>query len=250
MAWARAEKPVFVNDYLGRLFAAHGISPYESNGWIFLQGPGCPRVAQVAFRAFWQRQNRHAGVLQVDGRMPGGRVMRECFAGAGKDPEAFKMAAEGFANGVFHVLLAAFCGTPQPGRVEVETWEIGGRPFTVFIGGLAARFTGEMPKLPEDLVAQVRAAVAEENLAGDPHWIRLFAGRVGENEPGIEALLDDEPWKPGEALLRAVPWEVRDSYYSWRLFMVLRSDEALRLDRIYQETGESPPSAEPPGTAP
>ena len=201
IAWARAERPAPMNGFLGALFAAHGLSAHERNGWILLQGPGCPRGASVALRAAWQRQSWQAGIFEVDGLMPDGRVMRECYAGAGKDPEAFKSAADMFTSGGFHVLLAAFCNTPAPERVDVETWQIGEQPFSAFIGNLAARFTGEMPRFPETLLDSTRSAVMDEKLAGDLHWIRLFVGRVGESAPSFEALLDQFAAYRGELVI-------------------------------------------------
>jgi len=203
-------------DYLCALLESHGLAFTTHEDWVV------PYDKLPAIRALWH-PGEPTGRLDVQVINEDQSIIEECFAGFDTGNGALHDAFENFTRNSFHVLLAAVWDVNDPDQVTVEHWEIGGKPFTAYIGNYGTRSAdGITPRIPDTLFADIERAIRDETLAGDLHWFRLFFANFS-GSPTFEALMDNEVWAAGRRCLEAAPWVKSDGYYSVRLFLMLRA---------------------------
>lgn len=149
----------------------------------------------------------------------GGRELIESFGGFGATiHEALGDTIEKLASGTLHVLLATL-DRRELGADQVE-WEAWG-DFDACLGNVLRMWS---PGGPRHL-SEYTDAVKRELLASEPtrevHWVRTYLATDGKQQLGLDMLVDNRPWPPGEKLAREWPWPVADAYYALRHFFVL-----------------------------
>lgn len=207
--------------WLVELFQRHGLAPIVHEDWLLPTGelPG--------IRGTWHPGATH-GRLDMQVLVHDGVLIEECFAGMGTGDLGLADGLQNFTINAFHVLLSALWCHHDPDQVVIETWTVDGRTYNAYIGNVGTRSsTGVTPSVPANLMPVLQTAIAAEPLARDLHWFRFYVGNV-KNEFTLEALLDNEPWPSGLEALASCGWAPCDSFYSARLFMILREmvDEA------------------------
>lgn len=200
--------------YLLRLFERHDVELEPDEEWLMTDGDF------PAVRAIW-----HEGVagepgrLDVDIVISEDRHIEESFAGEGAGEAACRNALESFERGVFHVVLAACWYVTDDRRIQLQSWDIGVRTWDVFIGPLVS--SRNDVEAPAELVPALRAALQNESLSPELHWVRPFYRRSEDGQVSAEALLDNAPWPAGDRLLTEFAWPVTDAGYSVRGFIAL-----------------------------
>lgn len=198
------------------LFEAHGLTCIVENEWIV------PNAELPAIRGIWYPQDEN-GRLDIHVLIKEGVLVEECFAGIGKQDKAFNDALHNFMVNSLHVFLAALWGKNDPEQVTIETWRIGSREFTAYIGNFGTRASaGVHADIPDGLFAAIESAIKNEKLVGDFHWVRTFFCNIAGSQT-FEALLDNEDWLAGVEVLKGIPWEKNSGYYSVRNFIFLRA---------------------------
>jgi hypothetical protein len=200
--------------YLLRLFERHDVELEPDEEWLMTDGDF------PAVRASWfEGAAGEPGRLDVDVVISEDRHIEESFAGIGGGEAGSLDALRAFEHGVFHVLLAACWYVTDDRRMQLESWDFGIRTWDVFVGPWLSSSEGVEP--PPGLISQLRAALQNESLNPELHWVRLFYRRGDDGAVTAEALLDNAPWPAGDRLLTALPWPEAGQGYSVRGFVAL-----------------------------
>lgn len=210
-----------VADALVELLERHGVPCDRHDDSVALNG------RLPALRGHWTPQQHHSR-LDIEVRLDRDTNLLESFAGrpTTDPPSALGDAFHNFCVNSFHGLLSALWGIDEPEQITVETWTIGGMPFTAIIGNLGTRGTTDEPaSIADGLFDALARAIRQQPLPPQLHWFRFFVGRVGD-APTFESLQDDEPWEPAIATLKAMPWRTSTGYCSVRLFLMLKPASA------------------------
>ena len=147
----------------------------------------------------------------------GGRQIVESFAWFGTITDGRARAMEKFGRGSLHALLASLGGRPDDDQVEWETWG----DFRVCLGALLRDWSDEVDVDFGPFIDEIKRRLLAANLSREVHWFRTFVA-VGKDEIfGHDALLDNEPWAPGEELVTGWPWPRAEQPYALRQFFVL-----------------------------
>ena len=210
--------------WLTELFKRHGLEQSLHDGWVL------PNAELPAIRGTWHPGETH-GQLDVQVLVRDGVVIEECFGGIGAGDVGLSDGLQNFTINSFHVLLSSLWSCHDSEQVEIEEWTIAGQRFSAFIGNVGTRSsTGAPPSIPVDLMPLLEAAIRSERLEHDLHWFRVYVGHVN-GEFTFEALKDNKPWLEGASMLASCGWVPCETFYSARLFMVLRAsgDETVGL---------------------
>ena len=149
----------------------------------------------------------------------------ESFVGFGKTHEKrSEIAFQRFAEGTFHVLLAAFFDRRDE-QVELETWSISGTRRQALIGGLQLAGTATV-EFGTEWFKVLRRAVESQNLSPDMHWIRFYYGGLNNETIACEVLLDNEPWPELQTQMAGFSWPRSPGFYSIRVFLILKEPGA------------------------
>lgn len=202
------------------LFVAQGLPAREQGDWLVVRENGPVIGAWVVSEA--RQLDTTLVQLDVQVALEARRVMVESFVGFGEDREAACLnALEVFARGVLPVLAAGLWGV-ETEAADQENWTVRGRLFRAALGRAVIRNRPPDPAaFPADVIDDLHAALEAESLEAKPHWLRLYcANPTGEN-PVFEALLDNQPWAPGEAAARAAAWPPAAHFWTARWFCLL-----------------------------
>jgi Family of unknown function (DUF6348) len=204
-----------VLEELRGLLSQHGLDCTMEPEWLV------PNGRLPAIRAKWYPREK-SGRLDVEVLLEKGRVIQECFVGIGTGRAGLENAMINFSLNSLHVLLSSLWNIKDDQQVLSEDWEMGGRPFTAYIGNFGRRASGGMRvEVPKDLFETIRNRICQEGLPGDIHWFRVFFCNVA-GQHTYEALKDNALWEAGLAGLKGIVWPETDGYYSVRNFIVLR----------------------------
>lgn len=220
--------PEKCNDWLAQAFSQHGV-PVERRGEQVFLGPH-------GLRADTRVQERGRAVqLDVAVQWRDGRWIVESFGGLGASVRAAQGEAfAAFLQGSFHVLFEAVCEGRCEHPVETETWTVGERPYTAYLGPMATRSSSQqaLPPPPAgELVKRLRGALRPERVHPELSWLRVYFARLTGQEDMLEVLLDNSPWEEGRAALQGLPWPEVDGYFSARVFLMLRAQDSARAPR-------------------
>jgi hypothetical protein len=186
------------------------------NEWVV------PNGELPAIRGTWHPGETH-GRLDVEVQVGDDMLIEECFAGIGAGDAGLADRFQHFTINSFHVLLSALWSQHDPEQVEIESWSVMGRQFRVFIGNVGTRSSsGAKLSLPVEWMPKLASAVQSEPLDQDLHWFGIYVANIN-GEFTVEALKDNEPWPTGLTTLASCGWEPCGSFYSARLFIVLRA---------------------------
>jgi Family of unknown function (DUF6348) len=206
------------NRLLYELFLGHGFNPSVQGSWLRPDDTG------PAVRATWQAQE-NSGILVIELKLFDGRNIYEVFVGTGDDP--MKSALYSFIQGVLHVMLAAFWNLIESDHVLLEEWRISDQVFTAFVGNVSTKITDEndKPQLPTSFFLGVENAIKELPLPKSLAWFRFYSGHLADC-PTHEALENNESWPKGIQMMHQIDWPRTTTFYSFRLFLILRRKDA------------------------
>jgi hypothetical protein len=162
-------------------------------------------------------------------RLLGRRTLVESFSEAGSSLEdAIQKTFYSFSLASLHVILSAFVERKLgAGETDWEQWSSARRAWDICLGPLTPKTMGlPAPGKPllEDLdfetfLKALRDAFLKE-ASPRLHWLRVFRGSLHGKCMAREVLLDNSPWKTGEAILDGSLWPAEPDFYSIRHFMV------------------------------
>lgn len=148
----------------------------------------------------------------------GDRHIVESFGGFGATiGDALGDTLKKLTAGTLHVLLATL-DRRELGADQVE-WESWG-DFDVCLGNVLRMWSQGGPPLGPYLEALKRELLAAD-LSREVHWVRTYLATNGTEMLGIDLLLDNQVWPPGEKLVREWAWPASEAYYALRHFFVL-----------------------------
>lgn len=200
--------------YLMRLFERHDVELEPDEDWLMTDGDF------PAVRASWFDGGAgEPGRLDVDVVISEERHIEESFAGVGNGEAGCQDALRAFEQGVFHVLLAACWYVTDDRRMQLQSWELGVRSWDVFVAPWLSSRDELAP--PAELLPALRAALQDEALSAELHWVRLFYRRADDGSVAAEARLDNAPWPAGDRLLSSLSWPASEQGYSVRGFVAL-----------------------------
>lgn len=200
--------------HLLRLFERHDVELEPDEDWLMTDGDF------PAVRASWfEGAAGEPGRLDIDVVISEDRHIEESFAGAGHGDEGCRDALHVFEQGAFHVLLAACWYVTDDRRLRLSSWDFGIRSWDVFEGPWLSSKDGIDP--PAELMPSLRAALQNESLNPELHWVRLFYRRADDGAVTAEALLDNAAWPAGDQVLASLKWPAEATGYSVRGFVAL-----------------------------
>lgn len=209
-----------LNPQLVALLQRHGLPATLAGGWV--QVTSHPEVF-IDSRLQYNMQNGFF-VSQLDVRLiTGGLQINECFADVGKSLEEAKANnLENFSRTSCHPLMAGFFDYPAA-DIDIETWEIGSRTYQVFLGNYGVKSTGgALVDIPQDLISHLEGFIRQMDLADKYHWVRWFVSQQEGDLDTAEFLVDNQPLRAGEELIRTEPWLQKAGFYSVRHFVLLK----------------------------
>jgi hypothetical protein len=232
----RTHRPLALNIELLEMLASalrdHGIEAVVRGDRVIVQ-----RGRMHLAAALWEHpsaEGRHAVVLEVVCVSPllGDRPLVENIAGFGNSLTAAQAQAFGkFLLNIFHVLIEALtphaCAQPQ---CDVELWQRGDRKWRVYLGPLLQQHSSAFVfgDAQREFMGALQECFLREASPG-PHWVRVFLGSFHNQIQSTEALLDNDPWSAGLALMQSWTWPVSDEYQSFRyIFIALPMDGEVR----------------------
>jgi hypothetical protein len=145
----------------------------------------------------------------------------ESLAGVGESFDSAVLdALDMFHRGSFHVLLAALVDRHLASdQVEWERWSIRTHAWHICLGPLLLHSTEIRVPPYAELLDQLKESFLAQ--AGPRvHWIRTFRGAAGSTAFGSEALLDNDEWPAGKAIVDSWRWPVTERYQTVRHFLV------------------------------
>jgi hypothetical protein len=219
---------------LAVLFESHGVPCKIVDRMIYPAASDVSIQANVWKDAWPERQTLQLDIIVFLGN---GETLIESFAGFGDTREAaLKWAFEAFCRGTLHVLLHAFwpaanCVVSRcDDLVDIETWKIGGGPWTVISGPMFLRHSqGSTLVFQPALHPTVKASVEALSPVSDTIWVRAFVANIGNGDRSTEVLLNNDDWDDANVALAALSWEPSDHYYSCRHFLI-----AKRLSNVME----------------
>ncbi|MFN0247988.1 MAG: DUF6348 family protein [Kofleriaceae bacterium] len=149
----------------------------------------------------------------------GDREIVESFGGfAATLHEALGDTIKKFASGTLHVLLATLDRRDLGGeQVEWEAWG----DFDACLGNVLRMWSPGGPANLREYLDAVKAALLASGLTHEVHWVRTYLATNGKELLGLDMLVDNHGWQPGEKLLREWPWPEAEAYYALRQFLLL-----------------------------
>jgi hypothetical protein len=208
---------------IAALFASHGV-PMSWRGEYLVPTSSPGPAIRAAFTPGESMPNGASARLDVEFGVSDRYAPVESFVGLGANAEdAAKSALENFSRSSLHVALAAFYGRVDPDQVAVERWLMSGSEYEAIIGNYTNRsFGGVEVPVPHQvfpcLEALIRALPGDEAL----YWVRLFYCNINAHDQVTEVLLNNEEWPAAQTEIASLPWSPSDSYYSMRLFLMLK----------------------------
>jgi Family of unknown function (DUF6348) len=208
---------------IAALFAAHGV-PTTLRGEYLVPSSAPGPAIRAAFTPVESRPNGASARLDVEFTVSDRYVPVESFAGLGTSAEdAAKSALDNFCRSSLHVALAALYGQVDLDQVAIERWQLSGSQYEAILGNyLNKSFGGVEVRVPEQvfpcLEALIRALPGDEAL----YWVRMFYCNINANDRVTEVLLNNEEWPEAQTEIAGLPWTPSASYYSIRLFLMLK----------------------------
>ncbi len=215
-----ASDPVDVSDSVRDILAEHGVETYTYRGHV------CVAHTDFALCAYaYPRPSANdTHLLQLDIIVRSSRLeteLVESFGGQGVGfSGALGDALRKFCLSSLHVLLASLVREDlDRGQVDWEVWGSGDRMWRVCIGPTLVQKTQQTDLDLAPLLDALRDALVLDENPGF-HWLRVYCMWNAGECVGLEALLDNEPWAPGEHIVKAHAWPLVDHMYSVRLFLI------------------------------
>ena len=228
---------ISINNYLIDIFKSHKIAiEKEENGWInFSRRNDAPfyayqsRQPKIRGDVVLKRQSQNYFTVQIDVllQLLDGRILCESFVGMGDDEhKAIENGLANFLLSSFHVLTNAFYFQKDE-QIEIESWEINGEKWRVFVGNAVGRGDSSeiSAQMPEDVFPMLEKLIKSQNLNEESHWFRLFYANFDNKEIECEVLFDNEVWQEAVDKIKNCNWEKRTAYYTFRNFVVLVNED-------------------------
>lgn len=235
-----APQTVSLQDILFGLLEAHGLKAEKYQDWVLvdndlpvLRGTLVPQPPAG---------NSQTYMLEFELRLGEQRIIIERYAGIGEDENsAIGQGVYKFCAGAFHIFLSAFWDHHEPEQVDIETWTIGGHPWSAYIGSLISNAsTGQKAGFPKTYMNEVQAYIQDLELDTQVHWVSIFFA----NHKGAltcEALFDNDYWPELSQHLVTLDWPHAEGYYSQRLFILLKPADGT-APTVYSQCAPIQPS--------
>ncbi|HEU4556911.1 MAG TPA: DUF6348 family protein [Longimicrobium sp.] len=211
-------------DLVEELLAAHGVRTGRYQGWLVdVEGRLLPPV-RARIETATPTRDAVTARLDVEVMASARHRIGESFAGMGGDVgEAAASALENFARSSLHVLLSALWEMPDDEQVTTEEWTLDGTVYRATLGNHTIRsFGGEPVEVPAQFVDELHSLTTSLSAAEELYWVRAFYANMDESSHTVEVLLNNETWPAAQAAIAALPWERRPTFYSVRLFLILK----------------------------
>ena len=200
--------------------SAHGHALKEREGAL------CCGPLQIDARVFPRpRENVVSAQVDFAVKHPALAVpwLLESFGGmAATWQGAIGQNIEKFERGSLHVLIEALLARGScPDQVSWERVEHPGGAFEACLGGQLVLYCGAPAADLGPLLEGIKAALAGRPLSHAVHALRLYVCFDGEKMLSHEALLDNEPWEEGAALVAGHGWPRVERLWGSRLFLLL-----------------------------
>ncbi len=212
-----------LNPQLLELLQRHGIEARRAGGGVqVLAQPDVFLDSRVQ-----HRQQNGLFLSQLDVRLiAAGVQIVECFADVGQSLEkARSNNLENFARNSLHPLIAGFFDHPAA-DIDIEMWEIGSHTYRVYLGNYGVKSNvGAIDNIPTDLISRLESFIRQLDLHEAYHWVRWFVSAHNGALDTVEFMVDNQPLKAGEEMLRSVAWPQKEGFYSVRHFVLLKRNE-------------------------
>nr|WP_294948651.1 DUF6348 family protein [uncultured Mucilaginibacter sp.] len=217
---------VILNEYIVQLLTAHGFSVKEEDEFVY-----CDELSQAKFkaRAIYSTVNdRVSSQLDVMVITEDGYKILESFGDFGTDKEdAFTRNFTNFTTSSFHLILAALGATDKNilQYLDTEIWEIEGKAWTAYIGGLVGKNNGVTATSinpTTEFFKSIEKGIKSQSLPNKMHWFRSFYFQYENEIKHTEFLMDNEPLPIAKELFAAVPILPDVDFCSYRNFILLK----------------------------
>jgi hypothetical protein len=186
-----------------------------------------PLVGELIFDAWIYPKQGRFRWLQADfivwhPRLAAPRLI-ESYTGAGETwRDAIVDAVTKFAQGSLHTLIAALIARGEcASHTHWEPLEEESPRFDLCVNPPIGLYAPTRAPDFRALLRAVRSELAKRSLSREVHWLRLSAYGSNGAIDEVEALLDNERWTEGEAIVADAGWELVEPLWGWRWFMVL-----------------------------
>lgn len=167
--------------------------------------------------------------LDVKIDLPNEQSIIESFGDvAGSSEDAILKNLDNFVKTSYHPITACLDANREDSNIVFYEWEINGTVWKVFIGDLGMKVGLNKPiNLPKRLFAVIEKIIKEQELTENYNWFRFFAFQMNNEIQDIEFLMNNEPKSEGLDELHNLDWELRDSFYSIRNFIILKKEDIV-----------------------
>lgn len=207
--------------FLEGAFASHGASTQRDGHYVLVGSQQLRVWGNIALEI----ENPSHWVIQLDVfiEIGPGRTMIESSAGFGPTlQDAIHSAQMAFLHNSLHVILSAFCSEPCP-ETEIETWVFPNQSFQAHIGRMISRGAAPAQGYPIEWFSLLESLLISTPLPQRTHWVRTYFCRSPSNTT-LEVLINNNPDEKLQSSLSAFDWPTTDSFYSVRLFLILKPE--------------------------
>jgi hypothetical protein len=220
-----------VNEFLVALLESYDIKLEEIEDFYFANGffPG------IAAHAFEMENFGDSVVVQLDITLifQNERFVESFVAQATTVEDAIANTFEQFETNVLHALIMAFWeqGKKVENGVGRDVWEINGHRWEVVVSNYGYRGSEELDDILPDLDMMfdaIKSSIEAYPLTKEVYAVRTVYNNTTNNEPVIEALINNEEFPELQQAIAKLEWKPSDDFYSIRnlvLLMRLRDEE-------------------------
>ena len=152
-----------------------------------------------------------------------GLELYEAFSDFGSnEAEATKKNLENFTRSSLHVMLDAFNDTEI--YEAKEKWEINGCLWDVFIGDYNIKSAGlKKVEIPNNLFDKIEEIICNKRLEEKFYFVRIFYAHNDSKVMATEFMINNINIEYAEKVLESLDWMESKSFYSLRIFLILKN---------------------------
>ena len=220
-----------VNEFLVALLGSYDIKLEKIEDFYFANDffPG------IVAHAFEMENFGDSVVVQLDITLifQNERFVESFVAQATTVEDAIANTFEQFETNVLHALIMAFWdqGKKVENGVGRDVWEINGHRWEVVVSNYGYRGSEELDEILPDLDMMfdtIKSSIEAYPLTKEVYAVRTVYNNTTNNEPVIEALINNEEFPELQQAIAKLEWKPSDDFYSIRnlvLLMRLRDEE-------------------------
>jgi hypothetical protein len=215
-----------LNEQIVQLLTAHGFAVKQDDEFVY-----CEELSQSKFKAravYSTVDNSVSSQLDVMVMTGDGYQIIESFGDFGVDEEdAFTRNFQNFTTCSFHLIVAALGAADENilQYLDTEIWEIDGKVWTAYIGGLVCKNNGVTNtdiNPTTEFFKGIERGIKSQSLHNKMHWFRSFYFQHENKIQATEFLMDNKPLAIGHELFSAVPVLPDVDFCSYRNFIILK----------------------------